>query len=75
MNHNTGARALTTDERLGRIDERLERMEHELLGNGQPGAIQRIEARLGSLERWKSTLIGAMSLLTSAVAIYAAVKH
>jgi hypothetical protein len=75
MNHITPReRALTTDERLGRIDERLERLEHELLGNGQPGVVQRIEARLRSLEGWRSMLLGAWFLLTSVVAIYAAVK-
>jgi hypothetical protein len=66
---------LTTDERLGRIDERLERLEHELLGNGQPGSVHRIEMRLRSLEGWRSMLAGAWLLLTSAVAIYAAVKR
>lgn len=39
-------------------------------GNGQPGLVQRV----GSLELWRSTLIGAWVLGAAAVAIYAAVK-
>ena len=66
---------MTTDERLGRIDERLERLEHELLGNGQPGVVQRIESRLRSLEGWRAMLAGAITLLTLAATLYAAVKR
>lgn len=40
---------------LARVDERVEQLHKAVLGNGQPGAVQRIEA----LESWRSKLIGA----------------
>jgi hypothetical protein len=54
---------MTTEERLGRIDERLEHLEHELLGNGQPGAIQKHDDAIASLERWQSYIKGALAIL------------
>lgn len=54
---------MTTEERLGRIDQRLERLEHELLGNGQPGRCANHARRLAKLELWRSGIVGVVSLL------------
>jgi hypothetical protein len=51
----------------------VERIDHELLGNGQPGKIQQLEGRAARLESWRSYASGALvvisALLTAAVAI------
>jgi hypothetical protein len=43
---------------LGRLDERTERMEHDLGGNGQPGFRQRLEV----LEASKNRMAGALAV-------------
>ena len=56
---------------LAQLKTGLEHLEHELLGNGQPGRIQRIEARLGDVEQKVGRLEGA----NSAHVASSAVKH
>jgi len=56
---------------LTQLKAGLEHLEHELLGNGQPGRIQRIESRQDSTELRLGRLEGA----NSAHIAGAAVKH
>lgn len=46
-------------ETLGRLDERTERIERDLLGNGQPGIKQRVE----DLEAHQNRVLGAFGIL------------
>jgi len=50
-------------ERLARIDERLENLEHQLLGNGQPGRCAIHEKEITSLILWRSRLAGALAIV------------
>jgi hypothetical protein len=59
-----GSKAMTTEERLGRIDERLEHLEHELLGNGQAGRCAYHSSSIQSLNRWRSRITGALAVLS-----------
>lgn len=43
---------------LIRLEERLERMDHDLFGNGQPGKIQVLEKQVGTLTNAESHLKG-----------------
>jgi hypothetical protein len=54
--------AATLSERLGRIDERLQRIERAVTGNGQPG----LEQRVSGLERWRAGIVAVVSALTFA---------
>jgi hypothetical protein len=62
--------------RLARIDEIVQRMDHELLGNGQPGRIQKAEDRLAELEKSASWsrgagwVIGTLLTLLSGTSVY-----
>lgn len=49
--------------RLSVIEEVLERIEHALFGNGQPGALSVINSRLTALEESKWKLAGALSAI------------
>jgi hypothetical protein len=44
-------------------NDKFEKLEHRLLGNGQPGEIEKIGRRLDVLEEFKYTLFGAASFL------------
>jgi len=44
-------------------NEKFEKLERRLLGNGQPGEIEKISRRLDVLEDFKYTLLGAASVL------------
>jgi len=44
-------------------NDKFEKLEHRLLGNGQPGEIKKIGRRLDALEEFKYTLLGAASFL------------
>jgi hypothetical protein len=46
-------------ETLGRLDERTERIEREVVGNGQPGLKQRVE----DLEAAKNRTIGGIGVI------------
>jgi hypothetical protein len=57
---------------LLRIDERTSELWRVVVkGNGQKSLTERV----GTLEGWRSKLIGAYLLLTFAIALYAAVKR
>ena len=56
-------------ERLGRIEEKLERIERCVGGNGQPG----LEQRVSGLERWRSGIVAVLSFLVFAAGIAVAV--
>lgn len=43
---------------LIRIDERIEKMHKELLGNGRPGRVDVVEGRVDALEAAKNRTIG-----------------
>jgi hypothetical protein len=51
----------------------VERLDHELLGNGQPGRIKQQDDKIGHLLDWKSKAQGAIAALvflwTATVAI------
>ncbi len=53
----------STEERVAVIEEMVGELKTELLGNGQPGKLTRIEARLTTLEHWRSGLGGIMMFL------------
>jgi len=44
---------------LGQLDERTERMDRVLSGNGQPGLVQKVEA----LEEHKNKVTGAVTVI------------
>ena len=59
---------------LTEIKTTVERMDHELFGNGQPGQLATIKSRIEVIEEFKSVIKGALAtfgvlfgLLTSAV--------
>lgn len=51
---------MTERELLVRIDERVEKLEKALLGNGQPGAIAIQGGRIAALERWRARVTGGV---------------
>lgn len=63
---------MTQDDRdmLIRVDAGMADIMKLVKGNGQPGLVQRV----GSLELWRSMLVGAWLLAIAVVSIYAAVK-
>lgn len=58
---------------LGRLDENLSLLRKELLGNGQPGRLTKVESKVNDLENHSSHLkgwiIGAGGAITLALAI------
>lgn len=56
---------LSTIERLVRMETMIEEMHHELMGNGQPGTIEKFNLRLGSLEGSRNKFRGAIWLLSA----------
>ena len=57
----------TNSERLARIEAIVERLDHELCGNGQPGFITKTNERLSSIEGDRSWLKGAYWVLSALV--------
>ena len=62
--------ALDISTRLGKIEGMVENLHCQLLGNGQPGSISKIEAhleysdrRVDSLEETRSHVKGALSIM------------
>jgi hypothetical protein len=49
-------------ERLGTIEAIVSRMEQRLLGNGQPGEIDKLKQRVTRLESWFWRAAGAAAL-------------
>ena len=58
---------------LGRLDENIALLRKELLGNGQPGRLTKVESKVNDLENHSSHLkgwiIGAGGAITLALAI------
>jgi len=52
----------TDRERLAAIEAIVLRMEQRLLGNGQPGVIDKLERRVTRLESWFWRAAGAIAL-------------
>jgi len=50
-------------ERLARIEAILEELRRDLLGNGTPGRINLMEARIRALEKLRWMILGALILL------------
>ena len=50
-------------ESVSTIKAVTERLDHELLGNGQPGRCSQHSQTLGALQRWQSYMKGAMAVL------------
>jgi hypothetical protein len=50
-------------ERLARIEALLEALRRDLLGDGGPGRIHNIEARLRNIEKLRWMIVGAFILL------------
>lgn len=48
---------------ISAIKERLERMDKDLFGNGQPGIIKDHENRLGAIEHLRSQIIGGVAIV------------
>lgn len=59
-------------ELLIRIDERVEVMWKQMMGNGQPGKCAVHEIRISSLERWRSKANGAFKILVWIITILVA---
>lgn len=51
---------LNTTERLVRIETTLEVLKTRLLGNGQPGDLQKFDTRIDNLEESRSRVRGAL---------------
>lgn len=67
MDYNNQTNHASTPERLAKIETILERLEHELLGNGQPGFIQKTNDRLATFDRDRSWVKGAFAVLSAMV--------
>lgn len=55
----------------------VERMDRELLGNGQPGRVQRLEARVSDIEKFEfqaKGVIATLGIFTTAVGAFLS-KH
>lgn len=50
-------------ESVSTIKAVTERLDHELLGNGQPGRCSQHSQTLGELQRWQSYMKGAMAVI------------
>jgi len=55
-------RLIAIESRLTKIETVLDRLDHYLLGNGQPGELTRIHTRLDSLEEFKWRAVGALGV-------------
>jgi len=68
---------MTLEREIGEVRTIVDRLDRELLGNGQPGRCAAHASRLSRLERWRSWHMGAvaaiMVALTTATALGAAV--
>ena len=62
-------------ERLTRVEENLHLLRSDLMGNGQPGRLRRIEIDLDSLrselQRQRGVIAGVSMVISSAIAILA----
>lgn len=54
---------MNIEERVGRIDMNLELLRKELLGNGQPGRLTKLEDDVEQLKSANSHRMGAQSVL------------
>jgi len=63
----TAAPGATDKERLRAIEEILGRMEQRLFGNGQPGELSVIKARITSLEQYRWQLGAVISAAIAAI--------
>lgn len=52
---------LTTE--VAEIRTIVERLDHELLGNGQPGRLKQQDDKISGLEEWKAKAHGAIAVL------------
>lgn len=50
-------------ERLAAIETSVDMLVHELLGNGQPGAIEKLNDRIHVLESWFWRAAGATAII------------
>lgn len=57
------------DEILIRVDEGLKDLKHQLLGNGQPGIIQKQEGKISELEDFRSKAKGALGVILFLVSV------
>lgn len=55
------------DERMARIETILERLDHELCGNGQPGFIQKTNDRLAKNDQERAWLKGGFAVISALV--------
>jgi hypothetical protein len=63
-------------ERLARIETIVERLDHQMLGNGQPGVIAQHDARLTSLETSRAKLAGGVTAVSLVAGFIAdSVRH
>ena len=62
----------TNNTTLGRILERVNDMHHRLFGNGQPGEISELRARISSQEEFKNKVLGALTIIATGVTIIGA---
>lgn len=58
---------------LAKVRTIVERIDHELLGNGQPGRVEVHSARIERLERWKSRVNGALAVIGGLVSVIGSV--
>lgn len=58
-----------TIDRLARIETIVSRLEQRLLGNGQPGELDKINGRLMSLEKLEAKGRGAFWILTAIMSL------
>lgn len=59
----------------------LERIDHELFGNGQPGLLKEIQDdvdelddKIDKLEYWRSGIVAVLAFIGFAVGLFAAIK-
>ena len=60
---------------LARIDDRLERIDRHLFGNGQPGKLAEFDQRIDNCEKTDTklyTVVGVLTFLLVAVGAWAA---
>lgn len=55
---------MNIEERIGSIDTNLQLLRKELLGNGQPGRISKLENDVEDLKNSNAQRLGAMSVLS-----------
>jgi len=54
-------------ETLTEIKTTLERIDHQLFGNGQPGELAVLKTRLNLIEEFRSTIKGALGALAALI--------